>query len=250
MSASSASGATSVRQVLITGASTGIGLALARALLARGDRVAALQRGSSPLAGTAGFSELSCDLAQHDGIERCVGALLSGVERLELCVLNAAVASPVADLADTPLADIQRVMNINTWANKLLLDAVFARGIQVGQVVGISSGAAVNGSRGWNGYALSKAAFVTLLALYAAERPETHFSSLAPGIVQTRMQDDLSVATAEELDKFPALRRLAAARGTPDMPLPEAAAPRLLEAIGRARTAPSGAFVTLASLGF
>jgi benzil reductase ((S)-benzoin forming) len=237
------------RTVLITGASSGIGLELARALLARGDRVLALQRRASQLAASSRFSEVSCDLGEHASITACVGALLEGVTRLDLVVLNAAVASRIADLADTSLADIQRVMDINTWANKLLLDAVFARGIRVDQVVGISSGAAHGGSRGWNGYALSKACFVTLLALYAAERPATHFSSLAPGIVQTRMQDDLNEATREDLEKFPALARLVAARGTPNMPMPEVAAPRLLEAFERARGAASGAFVSLTSLG-
>jgi NAD(P)-dependent dehydrogenase (short-subunit alcohol dehydrogenase family) len=237
------------RNVLLTGASAGIGLALAEGLLARGDRVFALQRRPSPLAGAPRFAEVACDLGEHAGIEPRIAHLLAGVERLDLVVLNAAISSRIADLADTPLAEIQRVMDVNAWANKLLLDAVFARGVRVDQVVGVSSGAAVNGSRGWSGYALSKAAFVMLLALYAAERPETHFCSLAPGIVQTRMQDDLNAATPEELEKFPALKRLAAARGTPDMPRPELAAPRLLDAFERARREPSGAFVSLKSLG-
>jgi len=237
------------RTVLITGASAGIGLWLARALLGRGDRVLALQRRTSPLEGTPRFSQVDCDLADHASIGPCLARLLGGVERLDLVVLNAAVASRIADLADTPLAEIQRVMDINTWSNKMLLDVLFARGSVVEQVVGISSGAAVNGSRGWNGYALSKASFVMLLQLYAAERPDTHFCSLAPGIVQTQMQDDLNAATAEDLEKFPALRRLLAARGTAEMPLPEVAAPRLLEAFARARSSASGTFVTLKSLG-
>jgi benzil reductase ((S)-benzoin forming) len=237
------------RTALVTGASSGIGLELARALLARGDRVLGLQRRASPLAPSAHYSEVCCDLGEHGSITASLGVLLEGVKRLDLVVLNAAVASRIADLSDTSLAEIQRVMDINTWANKILIDAVFARGIRVDQVVGISSGAAQGGSRGWNGYALSKASFVTLLALYAAERPATHFCSLAPGIVQTRMQDDLNQATAEDLEKFPALRRLVAARGTPDMPPPEVAAPRLLEAFERARAAASGSFLSLKSLG-
>lgn len=235
--------------VLVTGASSGIGLELARALLSRGARVLALQRRASPLAGAPGFSEVSCDLGDHASIEPRVSALLTGVARLDLVVLNAAIASRIADLADTSLSEIQRVMDVNTWANKVLLDAIFARHIRVDQVVGISSGAAQGSSRGWNGYALSKASFVTLLALYAAERPATHFCSLAPGVVQTRMQDDLNGAAPEDLAKFPALERLVAARGTPDMPPPDVAAPGLLEAIERARGAASGAFVSLKSLG-
>jgi benzil reductase ((S)-benzoin forming) len=249
LTAAAGDGRASGRTVLVTGASTGIGLELARALLARGDRVLGLQRRPSPLAGVRRYSEVSCDLGEQARIEPCVGVLCGEVDRLDLVVLNAAIASRIADLADTSLADIQRVMDVNTWANKLLIDALFARGIRVDQVVGISSGAAQGGSRGWNGYALSKASFVTLLALYAAERPATHFCSLAPGIVQTRMQDDLNEATPEDQEKFPALKRLVAARGTPDMPPPEVAAPRLLEAFERARHTPSGGFVSLKSLG-
>jgi NAD(P)-dependent dehydrogenase (short-subunit alcohol dehydrogenase family) len=234
--------------VLLTGASAGIGLALVEHMLARGDRVWSLQRRRSPLGGAAGYVETLHDLADLEGIPRALDGLLAGVDRLDLVVLNAAISTRVADLADTPLAQMKRSMDVNTWANKVLLDTVFGRGIHVAQVVGISSGAAVNGSRGWNGYAVSKAACVMLLATYAAERPETHFCSLAPGIVRTRMQDDLEGATAEELEKFPALKRLAAARGTPEMPTPAAAAPRLLEAFEKARGVTSGAFVRLADL--
>jgi NAD(P)-dependent dehydrogenase (short-subunit alcohol dehydrogenase family) len=106
----------------------------------------------------------------------------------------------------------------------------------------------VRGSRGWNGYALSKAAFAMLIQLYAAERSETHFCSLMPGIVQTRMQDDLCSSTAEERRRFPALERLLAARGTPDMPLPDAAAPALLRAFDLALREPSGSLLDLRTL--
>jgi NAD(P)-dependent dehydrogenase (short-subunit alcohol dehydrogenase family) len=207
-----------------------------------------LQRRPAPLAGAPGYSEVLHDLADLDGIPRALDGLLAGIDRLDLVVLNAAISTRVADLADTPMEQMKQLMDVNTWANKALLDALFARGIRLAQVVGISSGAAVNGSRGWNGYAVSKAACVMLLATYAAERPETHFCSLAPGIVQTRMQDDLKSASAEDLEKFPALKRLAAARGTPEMPTPAAAAPRLLAAFEKARGVTSGAFVRLAEL--
>jgi NAD(P)-dependent dehydrogenase (short-subunit alcohol dehydrogenase family) len=244
MAAPSAAG----RSVLLTGASDGIGLAVAREMLARGDRVRGLSRRPSPLSGQPGFSQVLHDLADLRGIPAAVGELSNGLERLDLIVLNAAVSNPVADLADTPIERFEHSMAVNTWANKQLLDAVFARGIRVTQVIAVSSGAAVNGSRGWNAYAVSKAAFVMLIALYAAERPETHFCSLAPGIVQTRMQDDLAGATPEEIAKYPSLQRLLAARGTPEMPSPSAAAPRLLAAFDQARRLPSGSFVKLESL--
>ena len=116
------------------------------------------------------------------------------------------------------------------------------------QVIGISSGAAVRGSRGWNGYALSKAAFAMLIQLYAAERSETHFCSLMPGIVQTKMQDDLCSLSAEQRRQFPAVERLIAARGTADMPLPDVAAAALLDAFEWALKEPSGALLDLRKL--
>lgn len=234
--------------ILITGASAGIGLGLAQAWLGRGARVLALQRRSSPLLGQRNFSQVQADLADLDALPERVRELLRGTSELDRVVLNAAIAAPLRDLGDTPLAELRQLMDINTWANKVVLDALYASGARVHQVIGISSGAAVRGSRGWNGYALSKAAFAMLIQLYAAERPETHFCSLMPGIVQTKMQDDLCALGAEQRRQFPAVERLLAARGTPDMPLPDVAAQALLEAFELARKEPSGALLDLRKL--
>jgi benzil reductase ((S)-benzoin forming) len=234
--------------VLITGASAGIGLALGEACLARGQRVLGLQRRSSPLLGRPGFAEVRADLGELDRLPARVRELVSGVRELDRVVLNAAIAAPLKDLGDTSLGALRQLMDVNTWANKQVLDALYSSGVRIRQVIGISSGAAVRGSRGWNGYALSKAAFVMLIQLYAAERPETHFCSLMPGIVQTQMQDDLCSLGAEERRKFPALERLFAARGTPDMPLPEVAALALLDAFDLALKEPSGALLNLRNL--
>jgi benzil reductase ((S)-benzoin forming) len=234
--------------VLITGASAGIGLALAEIWLERGLRVLALQRRSSPLAGRPRFAEVRADLADLDALPERVRQLVAHVGQLDRVVLNAAIAAPPQDLGDTPLEALQQLMAVNTWANKQVLDALFSAGIPIRQVIGISSGAAVRGSRGWNGYALSKAAFAMLIQLYAAERPDTHFCSLMPGIVQTQMQDTLRSATPEQRQKFPAIDRLIAARGTPDMPLPDVAAGALLQAFDLALAEPSGSLLDLRKL--
>ncbi len=234
--------------ILITGASPMPVLALAKLWLERGDRVLALQRRSSPLLGHPHYRELRADLAALEALPAQVRELASGAHEIDRVVLNAAIAAPLRDMADTPLSELKQLMDVNTWANKQVLDALYGSGARIRQVIGISSGAAVRGSRGWNGYSLSKAAFAMLIQLYAAERTETHFCSLMPGIVHTQMQDDLAGTTAEERRKFPALERLLAARGTPDMPLPDAAAPALLAAFDRALKEPSGALLNLRDL--
>jgi NAD(P)-dependent dehydrogenase (short-subunit alcohol dehydrogenase family) len=127
-----------------------------------------------------------------------------------------------------------------------LIDAVFAQGLPVMQVVAISSGAATKANRGWNVYSISKAALNMMIALYATERPETHFLALAPGIVDTPMQDQISEMPRE--DRFSSLDMLRTAKGSPMMPKPDEAAPRLVDGIAKATKFPSGSFLDIHSL--
>lgn len=229
------------RNVLITGVSSGIGLALLHACLRRGDRVFGLGRRPPPdPALQDGLRFETCDLADPGAIPSATDRLILGINRLDLVVLNAALLTPIADLAETSLDTLQAAMDVNLWANKVLVDALFASGKRVDQIVAISSGAAVSGARGWSGYALSKAALNMLVKLYAAERPETHFSALAPGLVDTAMQEAMRRLPADP--RFPTVERLKQAQGTAEMPGPEALAPRLLAAFDRLGTLKSGEF--------
>ncbi len=237
------------RNVLITGISSGIGAALAQACLERGDRVYGLSRREPPAAlAQDRFHFLSLDLSRFDEVPAGLGELLGEERRIDLAVLNAGVLGEIKDLRDTGLEELHRVMEVNTWANKILLDALFARDLEVRQVIGISSGAAVSGSRGWSAYALSKACFKMLLQLYAAERPTTHFCSFAPGLIDTAMQDYLCALPAEDCETYPSLPTIQAARGTESMPTPEQVAPTLLEAFEKVRAEPSGCFVDLRTM--
>lgn len=64
-------------------------------------------------------------------------------------------------------------MDINVWANKLIIDDLAARHVAPRRIVLISSGAGVVGNHGWGAYALSKAALNMLAQLYAHELPST-----------------------------------------------------------------------------
>lgn len=237
------------QEILLTGVSRGIGRALASACLQRGDRVYAMNRREPDLEqnpGTLRFQRH--DLSDLEGIPNALAQLLGGVDHLDLIVLNSGVLGPIRDLVDTPMDELQRVMDINTWANKLLLDSVAKSGISVRQVIGISSGAAVSGNRGWNSYSLSKAAFAMLLRLYAAEMPATHFCSVAPGLVDTAMQDYLCGLDQDHATTFPSVARIQGARGTEAMPTPEDLAPRLLSVFEQVLDRPSGDFVDIRKL--
>ena len=232
--------------ILITGVSSGIGRALAVHYLNHGARVFGISRRvPAGFTGVPGFAFRSVDLSRLDAIAPPVAELLRELEHVDLAILNAGVLGSIADLSDADMHAMRAVMDVNLWANKSVLDAVFARGRKVDRVVAISSGAAVSGARGWNAYAMSKAALNMMMALYAAERPETHFAALTPGLVDTAMQAE--IRALPEDPRFPTVERLKASAGTSAMPDPEELAPRLADAIHALGQRESGRFWDLRS---
>ncbi len=238
------------KTVLLTGASSGLGHAFAQTYLAAGWNVYAVSR--RPPADLLDHTRLifqPLDLSTDDEIADSIDRLLANIQQVDLAILNAGVLGRFGDLTEIPVAEMKQTMDVNLWANKLVLDGLFARGRNVTQVVMISSGASVNGNRGWNGYALSKAALNMLTKLAAAERPHTHFTAFSPGLVDTAMQDTLCTQPADP--RFPSLEVLRSKRGTPEMSMPEEAARRMVPLFAElpSRT-DSGAFVDVRRLPF
>jgi NAD(P)-dependent dehydrogenase (short-subunit alcohol dehydrogenase family) len=211
------------RTMLITGVSSGIGHGLATFYLEQGWRVLGTSRRTpADLLEHSRFLFRGIDLGDPTAIAPPINALLGDTRHLDLVVLNAGVLGGFGDLGDADLDDLTRTMQVNVWSNKCLLDALYGTGVTIQQVVAISSGASVNGNRGWGGYSISKAALNMLVTLYARERPETHFAALAPGLVDTFMQEQLRARTPDE--RYPAVEVLRNKQHTPDMPRPDAAA--------------------------
>jgi NAD(P)-dependent dehydrogenase (short-subunit alcohol dehydrogenase family) len=229
-----------MQTVFITGTSSGLGRGLAEHLRGQGWAVFGCSRRGCDL---PGVHDRVCDLTDYERLPAALGALLGGVQALDLVVLNAGVLGDIGNLTETPLEDLKRVMEVNLWANKAVMDWLHAWGKPIDQVVMISSGAAVLGNKGWGGYALSKAAVNMLARLYAHEFTRTHVTALAPGIVDTPMMDYL--CEQADADAFPALRRLRQARGTDAMPGPLGAAERLVSVLPRLKERPNGSFVDL-----
>ncbi len=233
--------------VFITGNSSGIGRALTERYLASGWKVCGLSRRGYGAAGPK-LKDVRCDLADLDSIPQALDHLLSGIRRLELVILNAGVLGQIRDLSDTPLTDLRRVMDINVWANKVILDYLLRTEMGIGQIVMISSGAAVNGNRGWGSYSLSKATLNMLAKLYAYEFPDTHITALAPGLVDTAMQDYLCDNEKVDAQCYPSVVKLRRARGTQAMPTPDEAAVQISARLPELLDHPSGAFLDIRSM--
>jgi NAD(P)-dependent dehydrogenase (short-subunit alcohol dehydrogenase family) len=143
---------------IITGASRGLGLALARALAARGRRLVIDARGADALeTARAELAELtevvavSGDVADPDHRRELVAA--AGPD-LELLVNNASVLgpSPQPRLADYPLDVLAHVYAVNALAPLALVQLVLPLLPAGGRIVNITSDAAVEGYEGWGGY--------------------------------------------------------------------------------------------------
>lgn len=229
--------------VLVTGVSSGLGLGMAKAMLQRGDRVFGCARRDTRLEGDFHFR--SIDLSKETEATRGLKELLSGVEQIDLAVLNAGKVAEIADMKDTSVESLEDMMRVNAWSVKYTLDALFEIG-NVSQVVAISTGASVNGHRGWNGYSISKAALNMIIKLYATEQEDTHFSSMAPGLIDTAMQDYL----CEEVDenKFPSVIKLKESRGTDAMPKPDEAGRRVVKAFPKLLKLDSGSYADIRKL--
>ncbi len=229
---------------LITGVHTGLGNALARALLEQNGEVFALSRQSPDNLEHPGLRFRPLDLSQTNEVRDGIHKLLDGVTRLDLVLLNAGVLGEIKDLHETSLDEIAAVMNINVWANKLIYDTLLEMEISVGQLVAISSGAAFNGSGGWGAYSISKSALNLMFRVYAHENPDTHFACLAPGLVKTRIIDYVCSLDADE-GRYPAVGRIRSAAGTERMQTAAEAADRLLQAFPRLLEYPSGSYVDI-----
>lgn len=216
----------SKKRVWVTGTSSGLGEALARAFLAEGHEVLGCsRRGNAELCKSDQYREALVDLADAAAVHERVPELLGDEQALDLVVLNAGVLGEFGDLAKADLAELQRTMQINLWANQIAMQALLANACVPRRVVAISSGAAVRGRRGWSGYALSKAALNMFVQLWAAELSDTHCAALAPGLIDTAMQDTLCGLPQD--DRYDSLDFLRGARDTVDMPKASEIAPRL-----------------------
>lgn len=223
--------------IFISGTSRGIGKAIAQHYAKDSEnKVFGISRSSSDLE----ISHAQLDLSETENIEKTIKDLLKDIDQLDIVFLNAGVLGKLQTMHEADLNDLKNTMDINLWAQKVLLDTLLLKNPKL--VIAISSGAAVNGNMGWSGYSLSKAALNMLVQLYASEFQATKFIALAPGLVDTQMQDTISNTSAE---KFPSLERLHQARGTEQMPSPEKFVENFIAKYQQITSIESGSFIDI-----
>jgi NAD(P)-dependent dehydrogenase (short-subunit alcohol dehydrogenase family) len=190
--------------VLITGASRGLGRALAETFAARGARLVLVARELAPLADVARAIRaaggeahaIAADISAKDAVHRIAGQAQALVGEIDVVVHNASTLGPVPLrlLLDTECEDLAAVLETNLVGpfrlTRILAGAMALRGR--GTIVHVSSDAAVEAYPRWGAYGVSKAAQDHLSRVLAAELDGTGVRVVAidPGEMDTRMHAD------------------------------------------------------------
>lgn len=174
------------KNILITGCSSGLGLALTNYYLQKGFKVYGISR-NKPEIQNQNFIHISFDLSKISEIKTSLTTILKEIKNLDLVFLNAGMLGKIKILKELSIEEMQEVYSLNVYANKELLDILMQ--IDVKNIFIISSGASKTGYKGWGSYSLSKAGVNMLVNLYSNEMFNTKIIALAPGVIKTPMTD-------------------------------------------------------------
>jgi NAD(P)-dependent dehydrogenase (short-subunit alcohol dehydrogenase family) len=188
------------RIAVVTGASRGIGAAVAQRFAAEGAHVVAVGRTIGALeelddavkraGGSATLAPF--DLTDYAAIDRLGATLFERYKRLDILVGNAATLGSLTPMAQMRPAEFEQVMGINLTANFRLIRSLdpLLRSSPSGRAIFVTSGAARAPRAYWSAYAVSKAALEMMVGIYAAETVKTalRVNLVDPGRTRTAMR--------------------------------------------------------------
>ncbi len=205
---------------IITGASRGLGLALAKALAQKNWNLVIDARGSdaletarSELAQHTQVTAISGDIGDENHAQNLIAAARD-FGGLDLLVNNASILGPMTKLEHMPITELERVYKINTFAPLRLIQLAAPSFKANPRVINISSDAGVEGYETWGGYGSSKAALEQVSRVLASEHPDWKIYWVDPGDMRTQMHQEA----------FPG-------EDISDRPEPEISVPGILELI-------------------
>ncbi len=197
------------RTAVITGASRGIGAAIAREWARRGLRLGLCARGEPALPDGPDVVTARVDVTDEKALGDFVARVEDRLGAIDCWVNNAGVLEPIAPLREVELVDFRRHVDVNL-AGVFLGTRAFVRHRRArgggGVLINVSSGAAQNAYAGWSAYCAAKAGVDRLTECVQLEEAAIGLRAhaVAPGVVDTGMQ---ALIRATPVERFPALPR-------------------------------------------
>ncbi|MGB1025791.1 MAG: SDR family NAD(P)-dependent oxidoreductase, partial [Rhodospirillaceae bacterium] len=189
------------RIALVTGASRGLGRAIAKAYAAQGAHVIALARTKGALEelddeiqaeGHPPLTLIPEDLTKYEALDQIGAALYERFGRLDILVANAGILGTLTPMGHIKPKEWDRVLAVNLTANWRLLRSMepLLRASPAGRAIFVTSGAAVGARPYWGTYAVSKAALEAMVRAWAAELNKTNVKAnlVNPGRTRTKMR--------------------------------------------------------------
>lgn len=185
---------------VVSGASKGIGAAIARELAEAGYELLLLARSARGLAAVANYIQaeggqaagLAADLTKPEDFERILQHIGKSGKRISVLIHNAGVAK-VGSVSDMPLAEWQQVIDLNLTAPFLLTQKLLPQIVSGGQLIFINSIGGKQAFAGWGAYCASKFGLRGLAEALRLELEEKglRVTSIYPAAVNTELHDDL-----------------------------------------------------------
>jgi len=188
------------RVAVVTGASRGLGRAIALTLAKEGAHIIALARTQGGLEelddeikGIGGSATLvPSDIKDYPAIDRLGAAIFERWKKLDILIGNAGILGKLSPLGHIDPKVFEDVMAVNVTANWRLIRSLdpLLRASDAGRAVFVSSGVAQNPLPYWGPYSISKAALEAMVRTYAAENNSTtvRANCFSPGPTRTRMR--------------------------------------------------------------
>jgi 3-oxoacyl-[acyl-carrier protein] reductase len=198
---------------VISGGASGIGLVTARRILAEGGEVAlwdidvpAIQSACAELG--SGCHGITVDVADWDSVERATAATIDVMGKIDIAIAGAGITGPNAPLADYPMAEWRRVIDVNLHGVFHTCRAVLPHLIanNYGRIVTIASIAGKEGNPNAAAYSASKAGIIGLTKSLGKELATTgiRVNSIAPAVFQSPLLAQMSEPHIEYmLSKIP-----------------------------------------------
>ncbi|KAI3321427.1 short-chain dehydrogenase [Xylariaceae sp. AK1471] len=182
---------------IVTGASRGLGLAIAQALLKESHKVFLVARSEDELRKLKtqhgnSVDYMSADLADLKVAPKIMASTVKAFGKIDGLVINHGTLSPITKISDSDAEEWRRAYDINVFSPVALVkEAIPELRKSKGRVIFISSGASINATAGWGAYGTSKAALNHLSAHLAVEEPSITTVIVSPGKVDTGMQKQI-----------------------------------------------------------